>query len=794
MAHTLAYVAIQDLTFTETQDGLGVTIVYKNTGTAGAETVTVSDSRVITVALQSGTSTATQVKAAVDANPAAHALVTVSITGTAGTAQKSAVTATMAGGAAAVFATKSFGGLTLTALASGTDGNSIRFKYVTGTLDVTTSSNDITITFPVDTHASTIAAAVNADVEANLLVKAEGTPTDTPRLAMASSFTALAGGAAAVAASVVVQDLTFSADVTGTASNGVTVTYVNDGTAGAETVAVSNGAITVHMQSGTSTATQINTAVTASDAFNGAKATAGVTIVDYTKCHLTKASGTITVANFAQLHLTKASGTITVTNFALLHKTKALVAIQDLTYTAVAFGTAGNAYTVQYVDGGAIGNHAVVEMIGNLIVVSMDPTAVTGTSATTIKNAVNADSEASLVVLVTGAAATVQTVQSVTPLVGGINASTVTANGTVLTESVDFNAVTSNNQTATNIAAAIDAVALLDATATTNVVTIVAATAGTAGNALTLATSDATNLAKSGTTLAGGIAASTVTANGTVLTESTDFNAVTSNNQTATNIAAAIDAVALLDATATSAVVTIVAATAGTGGNALTLATSDASNLAKSGTTLAGGINALVITVNGTAVTETADFNATGSNNTTATNLATAIDALSGYDATATSAVVTATYTTRGTSGNAKTITTSSTAGATVSGATFSGGTDAYAVSTTGTGSTAQVTVNGTATASGVGLGGDNYYKSQADIALTSSFVAQTWNFASKVFTIVNDETSGAKQVSVSFDGTNTAYVLSFGETLTVDGSVNKNGVYLKYISAAPAYRLMVIG
>lgn len=71
---------------------------------------------------------------------------------------------------------------------------------------------------------------------------------------------------ASVKASKVIQDLTYQADTAGAAGNSITITYVNDGTAGAETVGVVGSAITVHMQSGASTATQIKAAVDASGA------------------------------------------------------------------------------------------------------------------------------------------------------------------------------------------------------------------------------------------------------------------------------------------------------------------------------------------------------------------------------------------------------------------------------------------------------------------------------------------------------------------------------------------------
>lgn len=84
---------------------------------------------------------------------------------------------------------------------------------------------------------------------------------------------------------------------------------------------------------------------------------------------------------------------------------------------------------------------------------------------------------------------------------------TITVGTTVLTEGVDFTAETSNDVTATNIAAAVDALALVSAAAVGAVVTVTAATAGTAGNAIALATNGGADMTVSGANLEGGTAA-----------------------------------------------------------------------------------------------------------------------------------------------------------------------------------------------------------------------------------------------------------------------------------------------
>lgn len=72
---------------------------------------------------------------------------------------------------------------------------------------------------------------------------------------------------AGVQSSLVIQDLTLTINQVGNNDN-ITIEYVNDGTAGAETVNFSYPAFVVHMQSGVSTATQIKAALDGSSAFS----------------------------------------------------------------------------------------------------------------------------------------------------------------------------------------------------------------------------------------------------------------------------------------------------------------------------------------------------------------------------------------------------------------------------------------------------------------------------------------------------------------------------------------------
>jgi hypothetical protein len=78
-------------------------------------------------------------------------------------------------------------------------------------------------------------------------------------------YAALASG---TKASVIIQDITYTANAYG--SSGITITYINDATAaGKEYVTVAGDAITVHIVSGHSTAQQVVTAVMGWNAYSG---------------------------------------------------------------------------------------------------------------------------------------------------------------------------------------------------------------------------------------------------------------------------------------------------------------------------------------------------------------------------------------------------------------------------------------------------------------------------------------------------------------------------------------------
>jgi hypothetical protein len=253
---------------------------------------------------------------------------------------------------------------------------------------------------------------------------------------------------------------------------------------------------------------------------------------------------------------------------------------------------------------------------------------------------------------------------------------TVTVNGIVLTEGTHWNAETDDATTAHNIGAAIEtatATTLCNGTHTDAVVDVTAVTGGVAGNSITLASSDAVRITRSSTTLLGGLAASTVTVRTSTFT---CVAAAPGANQFSSieELEALIEAVTDITSSQNGTVVAISAATAGTAGNAYQLAVTGGTGLARSGATLTGGYNAATVTVNGTAVTESAEWNAETNDNTTATNLAAAIEALDNVSATAATNVVTVKADGTGLGGNAYTLASSTGTDLALSGSVLSGG------------------------------------------------------------------------------------------------------------------------
>jgi hypothetical protein len=164
---TAASVVMQDLTYTAGEAmecGNNYTIGYTSGGTAGSEVVSISGYDV-TVQIQNGVSTATQVKAAIEANPTTNALFVVTVTGVGSNPQY----------AGAVEASKIIQDLTYAADSAGVAGNLINLTYVdpsapSQTLGVVVTGNDIVVTLATD--AGSVITTTADDIKTLL----DGTP------------------------------------------------------------------------------------------------------------------------------------------------------------------------------------------------------------------------------------------------------------------------------------------------------------------------------------------------------------------------------------------------------------------------------------------------------------------------------------------------------------------------------------------------------------------------------------------------------------------------------------------
>lgn len=303
-----------------------------------------------------------------------------------------------------------------------------------------------------------------------------------------------------------------------------------------------------------------------------------------------------------------------------------------------------------------------------------------------------------------------------------IEGDTVIANGLIYTavngtkaDNTEFDMSGTDDATAADLADSITNdsrsgdVDDVTAASVTDTVTITSTVRGTDGNTIPLSSSDGTRLAVSGAFLTGGVVGHTVTINALVYTavvgakdDNTQFSVDTSDDACAADLEDSVNndvrsgTLGDVSASATTDTVTLTSDQDGTAGDATTLAETG-STITISGATFSGGVTADTITVNDLVYTAVAgvkaddtEFSIDTSNDAAATDLADSIDGdvrvgtLNDVSATATTDTVTVTQTVAGVGGNATTLTSTGGARVVLSGATFSGGTDADTVEANG--------------------------------------------------------------------------------------------------------------
>jgi hypothetical protein len=252
---------------------------------------------------------------------------------------------------------------------------------------------------------------------------------------------------------------------------------------------------------------------------------------------------------------------------------------------------------------------------------------------------------------------------------------TITINGAVLTNGVEWSNATGDNETAESIAHAIVTAAATTLCGSTThssaVVSVIATTGGTAANGRTVATSDAVRLTPLAAVLSGGLAASTVTVNGTLCTCVASAPGANQFSNIA-ELEALTEAVSGITSSQDGTTVSL-SYTAGAAGNAIAMSKTGA-GLALSGALLTGGYNASTITINGDLFTESAEYTAETSNDVTAQNIDTAVTAATGIDTTCTGNVVTIKANLLGSTGNAIPVLSSDAVRLALSGPTLTGG------------------------------------------------------------------------------------------------------------------------
>lgn len=258
-------------------------------------------------------------------------------------------------------------------------------------------------------------------------------------------------------------------------------------------------------------------------------------------------------------------------------------------------------------------------------------------------------------------------------------------NGTVIDNGIEYAVGSSSTATATNIAAAIGALAGFNATSSGSTVSITCDRVGDFCNSYRLSSSSSGALTVTASTFIGGYNNAAFNLNGTLFTQGVDWTKQDTATGTIVNITNAINASAnvntVFSATTsadTGAISTITVTTKGTIGNNYTL-TSATSSLTRGAANFVGGVNPGILDLAGVVLVSGTDFTAVTNASTTAKNISDAIQANSTL-----SAIISSTWAVVAVSSNGIVTATSTVVGSTTNYGAFTNKTSAISVTNNG--------------------------------------------------------------------------------------------------------------
>lgn len=265
--------------------------------------------------------------------------------------------------------------------------------------------------------------------------------------------------------------------------------------------------------------------------------------------------------------------------------------------------------------------------------------------------------------------------------------------------------------------------------------------------------------------------------NTNVLTNGVDWFTADTTSGTATSIATALGKFSNIQVSHGGSVVYATATVSGIAGNSFSFTTSSPTAISTGSYNFSGGhapalLNAYV-TVNGSVLKQGYQWNVQDTSSGTATSLATAIGQVIGVDANAAGTIITASATVAGAAGNSYTLFSSSPGYLSLSGATFTGGSDR-----------AYVSINGVALSQGTD------WITQSTASGTAKAISDAIVAKGSLNTIVNSTWTAGGVVTTTAAtlgiAGNYALVSSVPSALVLSGSAMTGGVNSSYVINTP--------